>query len=143
MGLAPGIQVKARNHFDELQRRQGRHQIFRRAAAHQFAIKLDIIGTADHHTLVAGSQTSASRSSSSSALLAVQPRLHDQEVGRDLAIVEIHRGVDAAQLNRQMRLGQAAVRAGALQGGTGVGNSQKAWIEMRGTGRSCGAAPNA
>ena len=33
----------------------------------------------------------------------------------------LDRGVDAAQLHGQMRLGQAAVGAGALQRGAGIG----------------------
>jgi hypothetical protein len=33
----------------------------------------------------------------------------------------LYRPIDAAQLHCEMRLGQAAVRAGALQGGAGIG----------------------
>jgi hypothetical protein len=76
-------------------------------------------------TLVAGSQTSARRSISSTAVLALQPRLHDQKIGRDLAGVMFDGGLQAAQLHGHMRLWKAAVGGGALQRRARVGKFAK------------------
>ena len=51
IGRGAGIEIKAGDHFDQLQRRQRRHQIFASAAAHQFAIELHVIDAADHDHL--------------------------------------------------------------------------------------------
>ena len=45
------IAVKPGDDFDQMQRIERRHQIFGSAAAHQFAIKLDVVDAADHHHL--------------------------------------------------------------------------------------------
>ncbi len=48
------IEIKAGDRLDDLQRRQRCHQIFRGAAAHQFAVQLHVIDAADHHHLGGG-----------------------------------------------------------------------------------------
>ena len=53
-GRGAGIQIKTGNHFDQLQRRQRRDQIFGGAAAHQLAVQLHVVGAADHDHLGGG-----------------------------------------------------------------------------------------
>ena len=86
IGCGAGIQIKAGDHFDQLQRRKRRHQIFGRAAAHQFAVKLHVVDAADHHHLGGGIADLGQPVEFVQRRLAVQLGFHDQEIGRDLAV---------------------------------------------------------
>ena len=144
IGRGVGVQIKAGDHFDQLQRRQRRHQIFRRAAAHQFAIEFHVVGRGPTTTtLVAGSQTSASRSSSSSAAWPCRRVSTIRRLGVDLAVIIIHRRRRCRPAARvRCALDKRRSAPARCSAAPVSGNSQKAWMEMRGTGRSCGAAPN-
>ncbi len=72
-------------------------------------------------TLVSESQTWARRSNSCQRLVALKAGFDDEKIGRHLTLIMLDRRGKSAQLHRQMRLGQTAVAARALQGSSRIG----------------------
>ena len=84
-GRGIGIEIEAGNHFDQMQRMNRRDQIFADAAAHQLAIELHVVDAADDEDLGGGIADFGQAVDFLERGLALKPRLHDQQIGRDLA----------------------------------------------------------
>ena len=138
-----GAEIEAGDHFDQMQRTDGRDEIFADAAADQFAIELHIVDTADDDDLGRRIADLGQTVDLVERRLALQPRLHDQKIGRDLAGIMLDGTLHAAELNRDMRLGQPPVRRRALQRARPYREIRRrhGW-RCAAPGRSCGAAPN-
>ena len=72
-----------------MQRRQRRHQIFATPAAHQLAIKLDVVDAADHDDLGGGIADFGQPVEFVQRRLPAQTGFHDQQIGRDLALIDV------------------------------------------------------
>ena len=137
------LQIEAGDHFDQMQRVERRHQIFAGAAAHQFAIKLHVVGAADHDHLGRRIADMGEPIEFVERGLAVEARLYDQEVGRHHAMVMIDGGPIPPSWTLRCALESRRSAPARCRAAPVSGNSTKAWMEIRGTGRSCGAAPKA
>ena len=105
------------HHVERLGRRE---EIIAHAAAHQLAIVHYVINPADHHDPTAGVADFGQRIKPVEYVLAAALRLDDDDIGRRRIRIGLDRGGDAAHLDLQMGLGQAAVLAGGLHRGGGL-----------------------
>ncbi len=103
------------NHVDGCDRR---NDIFADAAAHQLAVKRDIVHPADHDDAGAGITDTGQLVEAGEDVVATIG-LEDDHIGRRRIVVGLDGGDHAAHLDLQMRLAEAAILARRLHGGSG------------------------
>jgi len=97
---------------------QRRDQILVDALADHLAIERDIVHVADDDDLGSCVADFGKRAELGEEFRTGGARLDHDEVRRRRLLVVLHGGGNAAHVNRQMRLGEAAILAGALNGAT-------------------------
>ena len=118
LGVGRRIQPADRAH--DLQHVDRRNQIIADAAPHQLAVERDVIHTADDDDTRAGVAIIGELIETGEDVVAAVLRFQNDDVRRRRALIGFDRRRQTAHLDAQMRLGQAPVIAGCLNGGGGV-----------------------
>ena len=104
----------------DLQHADRRNQIIADAAPHQLAIERDVVHAADDDDARAGVAVIGELIEPAEDVVAAVLGFQDDDVRRRRALIGFDRRRQAAHLDAQMRLGQAPILAGRLNGGGGV-----------------------
>ena len=116
-----GIEEQVGNRADQMQRRHRWHEILAHPALHQLAIEGNIIGGADDDNL--GFRVTDARQLLElfEQALATHSRFHNQKIGRGRIMIALDRCGQPAELDADMRLGQAPVTGGIVDQRSGLG----------------------
>ena len=114
-----------------------RDHVFGNAVPDEFAIQRDIVVVTDDDDLGVGIADFGEIVQIVEEVVRAGRRFQNDQVRRRRGLVELDGRRDAAHIDAGLRLGHAAVlRPSGLIGAATPSVSQKAWIEMRGTGRT-------